>query len=579
MTTTSAGKPPDAQLKFDELGTPLREVTFVVFDLETTGGSAGEDAVTEIGAVKVRGGEVIGEFATLVDPGRGIPPQVVALTGITELMVTGAPPMTEVLPAFLEFAAGSVLVAHNSGFDVGFMKAACKRWGYRWPRPPVVCTVKLARRVLSENEAPSARLSALAVLFKATTQPNHRALADARATVDVLHGLLERVGSIGVQSLEELLDYVPEVTTAQRRKRNMAAHLPHEPGVYLFRGPSEEVLYVGTATDLRRRVRQYFTASETRPRLREMIGFAIRVDHVTCAHPLEAAVRELRLIAAHKPAYNRRSRNRHPDWWAVLTDEPFPRLSVVRTPRAGALGPFRSAAAAKAAVEAVHDSVRIRPCTQRIPAHGAHGTPCALAELKRCAAPCAGRQSVEEYAPAVTEVRDLIAGRSNTVLSQAVDAVADLAERHRFESAGLRRDRLATLVRALAKGQRLAALASIPELVAAQLNTRGTGWDLAVIRYGRLASAGVVGRGRPAQPMVDALLATAETVLPGDGPLFGAAPEETALLSRWLTEPNTRLGRIDTPWTEPAGSAAALHEWAEQATAAQTAHVPPDERH
>ncbi len=220
---TGAGRPADAQLKFDELGTPLRDVTFVVFDLETTGGSSAEDAVTEIGAVKVRGGEVLGEFATLVDPGRGIPPQVVALTGITELMVTGAPPMTEVLPAFLEFASGSVLVAHNSGFDVGFMKAACKRHGYRWPRPPVVCTVKLARRVLTENEAPSARLSALAVLFKASTQPNHRALDDARATVDVLHGLLERVGSVGVQSLEELLDYVPEVTTAQRRKRTMAA--------------------------------------------------------------------------------------------------------------------------------------------------------------------------------------------------------------------------------------------------------------------------------------------------------------------------------------------------------------------
>ncbi|HVV20910.1 MAG TPA: DEDD exonuclease domain-containing protein [Pseudonocardiaceae bacterium] len=582
MTTMSAGdragKPPAAQLKFDELGTPLREVTFVVFDLETTGGSAGEDAVTEIGAVKVRGGEVIGEFATLVDPQRGIPPQVVALTGITELMVASAPPMTEVLPAFLEFAAGSVLVAHNSGFDIGFMKAACKRHGYRWPRPPVVCTVKLARRVLSEDEAPSAKLSALAVLFRAATQPNHRALADARATVDVLHGLLERVGGVGVQSLEELLDYVPEVTTAQRRKRNMASHLPHEPGVYLFRGPSEEVLYVGTATDLRRRVRQYFTASETRPRLREMVGLATRVDYVTCAHPLEAQVRELRLIAAHKPAYNRRSRNRHPDWWAVLTDEAFPRLSVVRTPRDGALGPFRSSAAAKAAVEAIQDNIRIRPCTQRIPARDPRGTPCALAEIGRCKAPCAGRQSVEDYAPAVDAVRDLVAGRDSSALVSATHALADLAAQQRFETASMRRDRLVTLVRALERGQRLAALASVPELVAAQLNARGNGWDLAVIRYGRLASAGVVRRGVPAQPVVDVLVAAAETVLPGDGPLFGAAPEETALLSRWLGQPNTRLGRVATPWVEPAGSAAVLAAWAEQATAAQSAHIPPDER-
>ncbi len=155
------------QLTFDELGTPLRDTTFVVFDLETTGGSHEADAITEFGAVKVRGGEVLGEFATLVDPERGIPPEVVALTGISEVMVSSAPRLSTVLPAFLEFAAGSVLVAHNAGFDVGFVKAACAKLGYAWPKPTVVCTVKLGRRVLSRDEAPSCRLSALAGLFQA----------------------------------------------------------------------------------------------------------------------------------------------------------------------------------------------------------------------------------------------------------------------------------------------------------------------------------------------------------------------------------------------------------------------------
>ena len=79
---------PAPQLSFDELGTPLRDVTFVVLDLETTGGSAERDTITEVGAVKVRGGERVGELATLVDPGTGIPPQVVALTGITTALVT-----------------------------------------------------------------------------------------------------------------------------------------------------------------------------------------------------------------------------------------------------------------------------------------------------------------------------------------------------------------------------------------------------------------------------------------------------------------------------------------------------------
>ncbi len=556
----------NAQLSFDELGTPLRDTTFVVFDLETTGGSANDDAVTEIGAVKIRGGEVLGEFATLVDPGRGIPPQVVALTGITQLMVTGAPRMDEVLPAFLEFAAGAVLVAHNSGFDVGFMKAACERHGYRWPKPSVVCTVRLARRVLSRDEAPSCRLGALAQLFGTATTPTHRALDDARATVEVLHRLLERVGPLGVQSLEELLAYLPEVTPQQRRKREMAAHLPHEPGVYLFRGPNEEVLYVGTASDLRKRVRQYFTASEGRARLREMVALAVRVDSVSCAHSLEAEVRELRLLAAHKPAYNRRSKNPQNAWWLTLTDEAYPRLSMVREARTGALGPFRSRRAAETAADAVLEALPIRACTQRIPLKAQRGTPCALHELGRCAAPCAGKQSASEYSPAVDSLRELIAGQDVAPLHGLVAQLDDYAKAHRFEEAAGRRDRLANLVRVLDRGQRLAALAALPEVVAARPDREG-GWEFAVIRYGRLASAGVARRGERYLPVVDALVASAETVVPVDGPLRGASPEEAGLVLRWLNQAGTRLVRCEHPWTSPAASAASWREWVDLADA------------
>src|SRR4051812_13928750 len=235
----------EGQLAFDMDEVLLRDTTFVVVDLETTGGRASEsapgrhdhDLITEIGAVKVRGGVVLGELATLVDPGRSIPPQIVALTGITTAMVCDAPRIESVLPAFLEFSRGAVLVAHNAGFDIGFLKAAAKRCDLAWPQPPVLCTVKLARRVLTRDEAPSVRLSALAQLFGATTTPTHRALDDARATVDVLHALIERVGNQGIQTYAELRSYLPDVTPAQRRNRHLAHALPHRPGVYLFRGP------------------------------------------------------------------------------------------------------------------------------------------------------------------------------------------------------------------------------------------------------------------------------------------------------------------------------------------------------
>ena len=154
-----------------------------------------------------------------MDPQRSIPPQIVQLTGITTAMVCDAPTIDAVLPMFLEFARGAVLVAHNAGFDIGFLRAAAERCEIAWPRPPVLCTVRLARRVLTREEAPSVRLAALARLFAVATQPTHRALDDARATVDVLHALIERVGNQGVHTYADLRAYLPDVTPAQRRKR------------------------------------------------------------------------------------------------------------------------------------------------------------------------------------------------------------------------------------------------------------------------------------------------------------------------------------------------------------------------
>ena len=551
---------PDPQLSFGELGTPLSAVTFVVIDLETTGGPPDSDAITEIGAVKVRGGEIVGEFATLVDPGVAVPPQIVSLTGITTAMVRDAPRLPSVLPGLLEFCAGAVLVAHNAPFDVGHLRAACRRHGPSWPRPAVVCTARLGRRVLSRDEAPSCRLSALAALFRAGTRPIHRALDDARATVDVLHGLLERVGGRGVSTLEDLLALQVEVSPAQRAKRHLADAVPEQPGVYLFRGPGDEVLYVGTSGDLRRRVRSYFTGGDKRARIKEMIGLVERVDWVVCAHALEAEVRELRLLAGHAPRYNRRSRFPHRGWWVALTDEPFPRLSVVRTPRADAVGPFGRRPDAVAAVQALQDAVPLRPCTQRIPARGASGTPCALHEMGRCAAPCAGHVDVATYRPVVDDARALVRGADDTGLRRLSATVGDLAAAERFEDAAAHRDRLADLATALGRVQRLSAVAAAPEMIAARPDGE-RGWDLAVVRHGRLAAAGRARRGTPPMPVVEALVASSETVRPGDGPLCGAPPEEVAVVTRWLERPGTRMVRTTTPWAMPVAGAGAWAGW------------------
>jgi DNA polymerase III epsilon subunit-like protein len=189
---------------------------FVVVDLETTGWSPEVAAITEIGAVRVRGAGTAGgslgsggglgrgEFASLVNPAMPVPPGIADLTGITDWMLAAAPRLGAVLPGLLDFARGGVLVAHNAPFDLGFLVAGCGECGLAWPGFTVLDTVMLARRVMDPDEVPDCKLGTLAGFFGARTAPNHRALADARATADVLGWLIRRTAHRGIRTLRQL---------------------------------------------------------------------------------------------------------------------------------------------------------------------------------------------------------------------------------------------------------------------------------------------------------------------------------------------------------------------------------------
>ena len=183
---------------------PLARISFVVVDVETTGWQPEEAEITEIGAVRFGSGQPAAEFSALVNPGAPIPENITELTGITDAMVRQAPPISAVMPGFLAFARGSVVVAHNAPFDIGFLTAACGGCRLSWPAFPVVDTAALARTVLGETEVPDCKLATLAGYFQARTRPCHRALPDAMATAEVLQALLDRLASAGVQTLAEI---------------------------------------------------------------------------------------------------------------------------------------------------------------------------------------------------------------------------------------------------------------------------------------------------------------------------------------------------------------------------------------
>jgi DNA polymerase-3 subunit epsilon len=526
------------QQSLDDLGTPLVDVEFVVLDLETTGGSPADDRITEVGAVKVRGGEITGTFSTLVNPGGvSIPPMISALTGITPSMVAGAEPIEAVMPALLEFIGAAVLVAHNAAFDVRFLQANLERLGYRRLANRTVCTARLARRVLPRDEIPNVRLATLARYLRSQVEPCHRAFTDARATVDVLHGLLERAASFGVLALEDLIEFPSAKSSASFAKAGMARDLPRKPGVYRFRDARGEVLYVGKAKDLRTRVRSYFTG-DGRAKVADLLREMASIDTLVCATEFEASVREVRLIQHHRPRYNRRSRDPERYCYLKLTRERWARLSVVRRvldDGAAYLGPFVSSSQAEQVKLAIEEVLPLRRCTKAI-GKATRFPACALLELGRCLGPCTGQADEDGYARAVALFRAALDGDPQPLLGPLRAKMTGYAEARRYEQAAIVRDRMEALTRALAERRRAAAVCAIEELVVARPCSDGR--EVTVIRHGQLAGVTIV----PDGSLLDPGLAPPGSGAAGaDWPVqrFAGPPprhlaDEVRLVTHWL---------------------------------------------
>jgi len=343
----------------DALDTPLSDVTFVVLDLETTGTVPGQSRIIEVAAAKFRGGECLGTFQTLVNPGAALPPFIVTLTGITEALVVPAPSIDEVLPTLLEFIGGAVLVGHNLRFDTAFLDADLLARGRPRLANARVDTLTLARRLI-RDEVPDCRLATLAARFRTVVRPTHRALDDVLATAEVLHCLFERAAGYGVLALDDLLG-LPASPLALR-KLPLLAGLPRAAGVYLFRAADGRVVHVGRAGDVRNRVRSLFVTGGRRKHAR-LLRETVAIEYLPTGHPLEAAVTQLRLHHAHRPWFDGRPRRWKACAYLKLTKGRFPRLAVVHTARADSgvyLGPFPGVGPARFVRSAIEAALPLR---------------------------------------------------------------------------------------------------------------------------------------------------------------------------------------------------------------------------
>ena len=454
-------------------------------------------------------------------------------------MVFDAPRIESALPMFLEFIGDAIVVGHNVRFDLSFLNAAAIRLGYGHLENKSVDTAALARRLI-RPEVRNLRLQTLADHFRSPVTPVHRALDDARATAHVLHGLLERVGSLGVTNLDDLLQLPTARGSAHYSKIKLTENLPRRPGIYIFRDRQSTPIYVGKATNIRTRVRSYFYGDKRRT-IANLMKELHSVDHQVCETVLEAEVTELRLIHAHRPRYNRRSRPPKSSHFVKVTDERFPRLSVVRTLKDDGisyLGPFRSKRAAYLVMTAIWDAHPIRRC--RTPAGSREGK-CAAAQLGVACCPCDGQLPEDEYRVVVDRLLTGFAESPDVLLDPLVDRMTRFANERRYEEAAWVRDRHDALARAIERKHRWQALTG-----AGFFEIEDAEGCRTVIDHGALVETR-----RPGDS--PGLIARAQTVDPSmtEVPPSVEAGEEAEIIWRWLTGTPVRLiestGRLALP--------------------------------
>ena len=507
----------------------LADVAFTVVDIETTGATPGFCKITEIGAVRLEGGCEVSTFSALVHPGMPIPAMITGITGIDDATVAGAPPIEVVLPKFVDFAAHSVLVAHNAPFDLGFLDYELgKQRGQTFPRP-ALDTLRMARKLCPQQRC---SLSALAYRFDTRIKPVHRALHDAQATGELLLLFLSWLEEQGMHTLEEVARFCEPATRRNYHKISLTEKVPTTPGVYVMRDAKGAPLYIGKADNLRRRTRDHFLQRQAY-HARQALELLERIDVTETGSEFGALLLESRLIAKHRPPYNSQGTRAGGYHYVKLSAEEYPRLYATPNLRDdGSLyaGPFRKASLARRFVECVNGAYPLRTCAH-LPG-GERRRSCQRAGTGQCLSPC--RRALNgEYAEVVEQVRRVLEGDAVELDRRLVERQQAFVKSLAFEQAARLQNQRETAERALRAVRRLRAAERDDVVLAYPSHRRG--WvALWGVRSGRVAVEREVGRGAFGDEAARGFLEELRAAGPPRLPLPAAAVDEVLLVHSWV---------------------------------------------
>lgn len=373
----------------------MQPLAFV--DLETTGGSATHDRITEIGIVLMDENGVR-EWSQLVNPQTRIPVFIEQMTGITNAMVANAPQFEEVAKEVDTLLQGHLFIAHNARFDYGFLKNEFKRLGMTF-QPAVLCTVKLSRAFYPEHRHHN--LDSLIERYNLKAKDRHRALADAQ----LIHQFWTHLSaSFSASTLNDTVQQLVNRSSLPPHIDPLLIHdLPEGPGVYLFYGENDLPLYIGKSVNIRQRVLSHFSTDHRRTKAMSLSQQLRRIDWIETAGELGALLTEAKLIKQLMPTHNRRLRRKNGlcAWQLQQEDEQLrPTLIWDNDLDFGAqnnlYGLYHSQRDAQKALRSIADQHQL--CLSILGLEKtAKGRPCFAHQIKKCKGACVGHEKPLEH--------------------------------------------------------------------------------------------------------------------------------------------------------------------------------------
>lgn len=427
-------------MKSNLLKQNIDKISFTVVDVETTGLSARNERVIEIALVKVENLKIVEKFSTLVNPQRQIPSFISMLTGITNSDVRNAPLFNQIYPVLLEKTESSILCGHNLQFDLSFLRNEAKLIGDDFNPSHTLCTLKLARKLFPHLKSRS--LTPLAYYLNIKNKNSHRALGDAETTAKVLIKLLKQLKkNEGIDSLDELLAYQSGLKSFQSLKikqelQNDFYNLPNAPGIYYFLNSKNEIIYIGKAKSLRKRVKSYFSPTAD-TKVKKIIRQAKRLHHIITNSELTALIAEAESIKVKNPKHNKMLKGYGKKYFIkVLNIKSAPHLDITNKfdfDGCDYFGLYHSKRDAQKIVEFINKTFAIRECSDK---EFLKSRTCFLYDIQRCTAPCLGIEfNIQKHNQELEEVYRFLNGENQNAMNRLLNKMKYYSSQQMYEKA------------------------------------------------------------------------------------------------------------------------------------------------